>query len=440
MVRIFGVKRFSRAWWRGIRAGDCLETINGSVIDDVLDYRFRLTSSKVELVICRGSKRRRVVMRKPEDEIEIGLTFETPLMDGKHSCRNKCIFCFIDQNPPGMRPSCYFKDDDSRLSFLHGNYITMTNLSRHEVDRIIEMHISPVNISVHTTNPELRCMMMNNRFAGESLEYLRLFADAGIRICAQVVLCRGINDGAELDRTMRDLEAYLPALDSVSVVPAGLTKHRDGLYPLSPYTPEECSAIIDQVNEAGDRCMDKYGRRIFFPADEFFVKAGRKLPGEEYYGDFSQIEDGVGMLTSFSGEALREIDALKDEEFSLQGERRLSVATGYASFDMIRGVCGTVCEAFPGLFVNVIRIRNDFFGESVTVSGLLTGGDILVQASGQDLGEELLFPGNALRAEKDCFLDGMTPDELSAGLGVPVRMNDCDGGAFVRNLLGLPQL
>ena len=438
MVRIFKVSRFSRAWWKGIRAGDCLESINGSQIDDVLDYRFRLASPKVELVTCRGAKKRRSVIRKPEDDIEIGLEFETPLMDGKHTCRNKCIFCFIDQNPPGMRPSCYFKDDDSRLSFLHGNYITMTNLSAHEVERIIEMKISPVNISVHTTNPALRCMMMNNRFAGESLGYLRRFADAGIRICAQVVLCRGINDGPELDRTMRDLESYLPALDSVSVVPAGLTKHRDGLYPLSPYSSEECSDIIDQINAAGERCLEKYGRRIFFPADEFFVKAGRPVPDEEYYGDFSQLEDGVGMLTSFSADAERELDYIADDpDFVPPEGRKLSIATGYASYEMISTVCGRVCERFPGLSVNVIRVRNDFFGESVTVSGLLTGRDILAQVKGSDLGEALLFPANALRAEKDLFLDGMTPDELSEGLGVPALPSGCDGASFVRLLLGL---
>ncbi|MBP5269526.1 MAG: DUF512 domain-containing protein, partial [Clostridia bacterium] len=418
MVRILKVKRFSRAWFRGIRSGDCLESINGREINDVLDYRFRLAAPRVEIVTCRGAMRRSSVIRKPEDDIEIGLEFETPLMDGKHSCRNKCIFCFIDQNPPGMRQSCYFKDDDSRLSFLHGNYITMTNLSQREVERIIEMHISPVNVSVHTTNPELRCMMMNNRFAGESLRYLRMFADAGIRICAQVVLCRGINDGAELERTMRDLESYLPALDSVSVVPAGLTKHRDGLYPLSPYTPAECSDIIDAIDAEGDRCEEKYGRRIFYPADEFFVKAGRELPGEDYYGDFSQLEDGVGMLTSFEADALREIGYHKDEPPALPpAGRSISAVTGYASYEMISRVCRAVCDAFPGLSVNVIRIRNDFFGESVTVSGLLTGRDILNQAKGLDLGETLLFPSNALRAEKDLFLDGMTPGELSEGLG-----------------------
>lgn len=436
MVKIVSVRKGSRAWWRGIRAGDCLEEINGSPIDDVLDYRFRLTAEKAVLGLCRGSKKFTRVIRKPEEDTDIGLGFETPLMDGKHTCRNKCIFCFIDQNPPGMRESCYFKDDDSRLSFLHGNYITMTNLSRREVERIIEMHISPVNISVHTTNPELRVKMMNNRFAGESLSYLRMFADAGIRICAQVVLCRGINDGKELDRTMRDLEEYLPSLDSVSIVPAGLTKHRDGLYPLSPYTPEECAGIIARVNAAGDRCLEKYGTRVFYPADEFYVKAGLELPGEDFYGDFSQLEDGVGMLTSFSADADRELEYLAGEGTVIP-ERRISVATGYASFEMISSVAEKTEKLFPAVKINVIRIRNDFFGESVTVSGLLTGGDIAAQAEGLDLGEVLLFPRNALRAEGDLFLDGMTPAGLSEKLGVPVAASECDGGAFVRLILGI---
>jgi NifB/MoaA-like Fe-S oxidoreductase len=263
-----------------------------------------------------------------------------------------------------------------------------------------------------------------------------MFADAGIRICAQVVLCRGINDGKELDRTMRDLEEYLPSLDSVSIVPAGLTKHRDGLYPLSPYTPEECAGIIARVNAAGDRCLEKYGTRVFYPADEFYVKAGLELPGEDFYGDFSQLEDGVGMLTSFSADADRELEYLAGEGTGIP-ERRISVATGYASFEMISSVAEKTEKLFPAVKINVIRIRNDFFGESVTVSGLLTGGDIAAQAEGLDLGEVLLFPRNALRAEGDLFLDGMTPAGLSEKLGVPVAASECDGGAFVRLMLGI---
>ena len=412
-----------------------LISVNGYEIEDVLDYRFRMTSPLVLIDILHSGRRRTVRIRKPEEQTDIGLGFETPLMDGKHSCRNKCIFCFIDQNPPGMRESVYFKDDDSRLSFLHGNYITLTNLTRHEIDRIIEMHISPVNVSVHTTNPELRVKMMNNRFAGECLEYLRLFADAGIRICAQVVLCRGINDGAELDRTMNDLTEYLPALDSVSVVPAGLTKFRGGLYPLAPYTPCECAEIIRQITEFGDICVEKFGQRIFFPADEFYVRGGVPLPDESFYGDFSQIEDGVGMLANLAAEVEREVECLEPapEETPL---RKVSIATGYAAYDSILAAVRSIERKYGALSVNVLRIRNDFFGESVTVAGLLTGQDIAAQASGQDLGEALYFPRAALRADGDLFLDDMTPEQLSEKLGVPCIPCAADRGDLAAQLIG----
>jgi putative radical SAM enzyme (TIGR03279 family) len=418
-----------------IKPGDMLVSVNGYEIRDVLDYRFRMTAPRVVLDIVHGGRRRRVTMRKPEEETDVGLGFETPLMDGKRSCRNKCIFCFIDQNPPGMRESVYFKDDDSRLSFLHGNYITLTNLTRHEIDRIIEMHISPVNVSVHTTNPELRVRMMNNRFAGECLSYLRLFADAGIRICAQIVLCRGINDGAELDRTMSDLTAYLPALDSVSVVPAGLTRHRGGLYPLAPYTPCECAEVIRQVTAFGDRCVETYGQRIFYPADEFYVRGGVPLPDEAWYGDFSQIEDGVGMLASMAAEVAREVEDLEPAPPGTP-VRRVSLVTGYAAYESILAAVRAIEKKHGALSVNVIRIRNDFFGESVTVAGLLTGGDIAAQAAGKDLGEALYFPRCALRADGDLFLDDMTPEELSEKLGVPCIPCVADRGDLAAQLLG----
>lgn len=438
MVRITGVDSGSLAERAGFRAGDELVSINGHEIEDVLDYRFRMTESKVRITVLREGKKRVFRLRKDEDDIETGLCFETPLMDDKHTCRNKCIFCFIDQNPAGMRESCYFKDDDSRLSFLHGNYITMTNLSDHEISRIIEMHISPINVSVHTTNPELRCRMMNNRFAGQTLSYLRRFADAGIKICAQIVLCRGINDGAELDRTMRDLVEYLPALDSVSIVPAGLTKHRDGLYPLSPYTAEECREVIRQVGDFGEECVRKYGTRLFWCSDEFYVRGGVPLPDEDFYGDFSQLEDGVGMLTLLEAEAKRELEYIPAAGTGTP-LRVVSVATGYAAYDEICRIARMIEEKRGKEFlrVNVFKIRNDFFGESVTVSGLLTGGDIAAQVTGQELGEALFFPRNALRAAGDVFLDDMTPEKLSQRIGVPAVTTPCDGGELVRVLAGV---
>ncbi len=434
MVRITGVVPSSAAARAGLRAGDELVTINGHEICDVLDYRFRIYDCKLKLEVMREGKRHSFRIRKEEDD-DPGLEFGSALMDEKHSCRNACIFCFIDQNPPGMRPSCYFKDDDSRLSFLHGNFITMTNLSEHEIDRIIEMHISPINVSVHTTNPELRCRIMHNRFAGQTLSYLRRFADAGITLHAQIVLCRGINDGAELDRTLCDLAKLRPALEGIAIVPAGLTKYRDGLYPLSLFTPEECRAVIAQVSGYAERFLAEGGSRLVWCADEFYVRGGVPIPPPEYYEDFLQIEDGIGMLASFGEEAesgLRFTEkAPKDAP-----ERVVSVATGYAAYDMISGFAKRAEEARGSLRVNVYRIRNDFFGETITVAGLLTGRDIAAQLEGKELGEALYFPANALRADGDLFLCGMTPAELSERLGVPAIPVKCDGAEFISVLTG----
>ena len=277
MVTITDVLPHSRAARAGVLPGDILLSINGHDITDVLDYRFYLTERSVVLKLHRGAELLDVTIRKGEYD-DIGLDFATPLMDQKHCCANRCVFCFIDQLPKGMRDSLYFKDDDSRLSFLHGNYITLTNLGDRDIDRIIEMHISPVNVSVHTTNPELRCTMMGNKRAGKVLAYLDRLAEAGIAICGQIVLCRGINDGAELDRTMHDLERLVPALRSVSIVPAGLTKHREGLYPLSLFEPDEAAAVIAQVNAFGEQCLARHGTRLFFCADELYLKAGLPLP------------------------------------------------------------------------------------------------------------------------------------------------------------------
>ncbi len=432
MVEVTGVEKKSPAAHAGVREGDILLSVNGHEINDVLDYRFYLADERLELLLLRGGKEKRVRLKKRE-EADIGLLFESPLMDNERSCRNGCIFCFIDQNPKGMRETCYFKDDDSRLSFLHGNYITMTNMLDRDVERIIEMHISPINISVHTTNPELRCKMMNNRFAGEKLEYIRRFADAGLRICAQIVLCRGINDGDELSRTMHDLVGYLPALDSVSIVPAGLTAHREGLYPLELFTPEECREVISEVDAMAAWCKREHGRRVFWCSDEFYIRGELPLPSEDFYEDFSQIENGVGLLPSFIADAERELMNIEKSNTP----RHISVATGYAAYDEISKLARKAEEAHGSLKVEVYRIRNDFFGETVTVAGLLTGRDIADQLRGRELGELLLFPPNALRAERDLFLCGMSPEELSAELGVPVKTQPyADGGLFIEALCG----
>ena len=435
MVEITGVGANSRAARAGILPGDILISINSNEISDVLDYRFYLAEKHVRLLCRRGEVDFEAAIIKGEYD-DIGLEFETPLMDKKHSCRNKCVFCFIDQLPRGLRGTLYFKDDDSRLSFLHGNYITLTNLYDKDIDRIIKMHISPVNISVHTTNPSLRCEMMKNRRAGEVLSYLGKFAEAGISICAQIVLCKGLNDGGELDRTMRELAGYFPALCSVSVVPAGLTKFREGLYPLEEYTPEECRAVISQVDEFAAECAEKYGFRLFFCADELYVKGELPLPPAEYYEDYPQIENGVGMLRSLCDEfdsGLEDLGALLKK---FRGPRCVSVATGAAAYDYIKRLCGRLAQAVDGLEIKVYKIINDFFGHSITVAGLLTGTDIARQLEGMELGDELLIPSSSLRDGGDLFLCGMTPDELAGRLGVRVRTSGQSGLELIEALLG----
>lgn len=436
MVPITDVLPRSRAARAGILPGDVLLSINGKEICDVLDYRFYLAEQDITLLVQRNTEQLSFRIRKQEYD-DIGLDFETPLMDKKHSCENKCVFCFIDQLPDGLRPSLYFKDDDSRLSFLHGNYITLTNLKEKDIRRIIDMHISPVNISVHTTNSELRIKMMKNKRAGEVLSYLKMLADAGITLCCQIVLCKGLNDGAELERTMHDLAMLYPALESVSVVPAGLTRFRNGLYPLEAFTAQECAAVIRQVNAFGDACKQAYGTRIFFPADELYIQAKLPLPDDDFYEGYAQIENGVGMLTDMRtgfDDALAQADVYARE---FHAPRVVSLATGYAAYEHISGICRKMEQTFPGLTVHVYAIQNRFFGEQITVAGLLTGTDLTEQLQNKELGEVLFFPAVALRAEGDIFLDDRSPEDLSRQLGVPCLPLGNDPDQLIRSLLGI---
>lgn len=435
MVKITDVLPRSRAEKAGIIGGDTLISINGREICDVLDYRFYLAEKKITLLLMRGDDRFEATIIKKEYD-DIGLDFETPLMDKKHSCENKCVFCFIDQLPKGMRETLYFKDDDSRLSFLHGNYVTLTNMRDRDIDRIIEMHISPVNVSVHTTNPELRCKMMKNKRAGEVLSYLKRLSDAGIALCCQIVLCKGINDGAELDKTLHDLMELRPALQSVAIVPSGLTKFRNGLYPLEHFTKYDARSVIKQINTYGDWCLSQFGTRLFFPADEFYIKAELPLPSDEFYEDYSQIENGVGMLTDMQTAIDFELQDLSPYS-SFKGERKISIATGYAAYEHMLSISKKLEAAFSGLTINVYKIRNDFFGESITVSGLLTAQDIISQLKGKELGDALLVPSNALRADGEVFLDDMTPNELSEALSVEISVSDNDAPSFICCVLGI---
>ncbi len=436
MVKITEVSPGSLADKHGILAGDDLVDINNSPIRDVLDYRFYLAERSVTLRLLRKGEPFAVSIRKREYD-DIGLSFATPLMDEKQRCCNGCVFCFIDQNPKGMRESIYFKDDDSRLSFLHGNYITMTNMTDEDAARIVKMRFSPINVSIHTTNPELRVKMMKNKNAGKVLSYLRDFADAGLSICGQIVLCKGLNDGEELLRSMRDLSSYYPSLSSVSIVPAGLTKHRDGLYPLADFSAEEAAAVIDGVEAFAEEHRRKTGSRLFFLADEFYLKAGRPLPSEEYYEGYPQIENGVGMLRALEEEFSFAVGDAQELLGACKNGRNISIATGAAAYPYILSIAERMQKIFCNLHINVYKIANKFFGESITVAGLLTGKDICEQLDGKPLGEELLLSKCTLRQGEDVFLCGMAVKEMEARLSVRVRAVENDGDALFSAILGL---
>lgn len=435
MVAITGVLKGSSADRKGIQKGDILISVNGNAIADILDYRFYLCEKKLSVVLCRDGKEYTVNIKKDEYD-DIGLEFETFLMDKKHSCRNKCIFCFIDQLPKGMRDTLYFKDDDSRLSFLQGNYITMTNLTDDDVSRIIKMKMSPINISVHTTNPELRVFMLKNPRAASSLDYLRRFAEAGTEMNCQIVLCRGVNDGAELERTMHDLACMHPSVIHVSIVPAGMTKFREEnkLYPLTPFSREEAVQVIRQVEAFAESCLACYGNRIFYVGDEFYQQAGLPIPDAEYYGDFHAIEDGVGMIASMKQEFE---EALADAEADASLERVLSIATGRAAYGFFCLLAEKFREKYPNVKIHIYEVQNRYFGESVTVAGLLTGEDLKAQLSGKPLGEKLYISTNMLRYEGDLFLCGMHIDELSEALGVEIEACSSDGYEFFDKLTGI---
>ncbi|MBQ4612351.1 MAG: DUF512 domain-containing protein [Clostridia bacterium] len=421
-VLIASVEHGSPAARARIRAGDTLVSINGREITDVLDYRFYIPDTKLILVIRRADKEKTVRLHKREFE-EIGLGFDTYLMDKQRSCRNNCIFCFIDQLPPGMRESLYFKDDDSRLSFLFGNYITLTNLTEHEISRIIEMHISPINISVHTTNPDLRCRMMNNRFAGERLDILRRFVEAGLTIQCQLVLVPGYNDGEELQRSLDDLAAYAPQVRSVAAVPVGLTKYRDGLTPIRPFTKEEAQDVIRRMTAVGDAMRERVGSRVFYPADEWFILAEQPIPDAEFYEDYPQLENGVGMLALLREQFNEALDVWDEQP----GGERVVVASGVAAAPYIRELIAAARAKYPTLNAEVIAIKNDFFGERITVSGLVTGGDLIRQL--QDIAmDRLLIPANMLRQQGDCFLDDVTVEQVERALDTTVEIvTETDG-------------
>ena len=416
----------------GIEPGDRLLAIDGQEIEDIFDYQFYEESEELLLLIEKADGEQwELEIEKDADE-SLGISFGEGLMDEYRSCRNRCIFCFIDQMPPGMRDTLYFKDDDSRLSFLQGNYITLTNMSDHDVERIVRYRLEPINISFHTTNPELRCRMLHNRFAGDALKKVDILYQGGIEMNGQIVLCRGVNDGEELERTIRDLTKYLPLLKSVSVVPVGLTRFREGLYPLEPFTREEAREVLRVIHRWQKKIYEEYGIHFIHAGDEWYLLAEEEVPEEERYDGYLQLENGVGMLRLLFNEFEEGMERLGDGDRS--GE--ISAATGKLAYPYISRMADRIQERYPGVKVHVYCIRNDFFGERITVSGLITGQDIIAQLKGKELGSRLLLPCNMLKADEDVFLDDITVKEVSDALQVPVDIVKSSGQDLIDAILG----
>ena len=420
-----------------ITTGDRLISINGNEMEDIFDYQFLTQDEYIEVLIEKPDGEQWLLEVDKDADEDLGIEFENGLMDEYRHCCNKCVFCFIDQMPPGMRETLYFKDDDSRLSFLQGNYVTLTNMSESDIERICKYHLSPINISFQTMNPELRCKMLNNRFAGEALKKVDILKEAGICMNGQIVLCKGLNDGAELEFSIREMMKYIPNLESVSVVPVGLTRFREGLYPLEPFEKEDAIRVIQTIEKYQKECYEKYGIHFIHASDEWYLLAEMELPEEERYDGYLQLENGVGMLRLLKNEfeaALKERKR-KDKMRGSQLKGEISLATGLLAYSTILPMAEQIMESYPGVRIHVYPITNYFFGERITVSGLLTGQDLMQQLTGKNLGSTLLLPENVLRSGEDVFLDDIRLGELENALQVPVNIVKSSGYDFVETIL-----
>lgn len=417
-----------------LEAGDAVLTIDGEEIEDIFDYEYMVNSESITMVVRKadGEEWELDIENNYED---LGLNFENGLMSEYRSCHNKCIFCFIDQMPPGMRETLYFKDDDSRLSFLQGNYITLTNMKDKDFERIIKFHLAPINISVQTMNPELRCQMLNNRFAGEALEKLDRLYEAEIPMNGQIVLCKGVNDREELEFSIQELTKYIPYMQSVSVVPVGLSKYREGLYPLEPFTAEECGEAIDLIESWQQKIYAEHGIHFIHASDEFYMQAGRPLPEAERYDGYIQLENGVGMIRLMTEEVKEALEALDMKQENREAEEEISIATGILPYPYIKEYAEQISRQFPGKIIHVYPIRNDFFGELITVAGLITARDLIAQLKGKKLGTRLLLPEAMFRSGEEVFLDDLTRTDVQNALQVPVNIVKSSGRDFVEAVL-----
>ncbi len=429
---VIKVEKGSIAEEVGICPGDVLVAINDEEITDIFDYRYQINDEYLEMTFRTPEGEEYVAEIEKDFDEDIGVIFESGLMDEARSCRNKCIFCFIDQLPKGMRKTLYFKDDDSRLSFLQGNYVTLTNMSEKDINHIIFYHLSPINVSVHTTDLELRKTMLKNKNADKVLDIMKRLKDAGIEMNLQVVLCNGINDGDILDKTISDCAKFMPNAHSMSIVPIGLTKYREGLYPMAPFSKEDAEKVINQVEKWQNKFLKDHGTRFVYCADEFYLKAERQLPDAEIFEDFAQYENGVGMLSLFEKEFNDEIEKT---EYNIESKRSVSIATGVAAYDLIKKLSDRIMEKFPSLNINVYCIKNNFFGEMITVCGLLTGQDIISQLKGKDLGEYLLLPESLLRNSTHTLLDDVEIEDIEKELNIKIKISTNSGDRFIKTIL-----
>lgn len=417
-----------------LEPGDILVSINGQPVEDVFDYRYLMNDELVELLIRKKNGEEWELEVEKDYEEDLGVEFENSLMDDYRSCSNHCIFCFIDQMPPGMRETLYFKDDDSRLSFLQGNYVTLTNMSDYDLERIIIFHLSPINVSFQAMNPELRCKMLHNRFAGDALKKVDRLYEGGVTMNGQIVLCKGVNDREELEYSLEKLSAYAPVLQSVSIVPVGLSKFRDGLYPLESFTKEDAEHLIEQVEHWQKIMMEKHGIHFVHASDEWYILAGRNMPEEGRYDGYLQLENGVGMMRLLETEVKERLSQLEGDDRKIQA----SVATGKLAAPFIKKMTELVQEKFPNISVSVYTIKNEFFGEKITVSGLITGQDLKTQLKDRQLGEKVLIPCNMLRSGEDVFLDDLTVEMISEALGTEIVVVDEPGADLVDCLINPP--
>lgn len=415
----------------GVAAGDRLLSINSSPVQDVIDYLFLTADESIEVEIQKPDGDVWLLEIDKEYDEKLGIEFENPIMDDARNCRNACVFCFIDQMPPGMRDSLYFKDDDSRLSFLEGNFITLTNVSEEDIDRMIRYQISPVNVSIHTTNPELRAAMLGNRFAGDVLQRMTRLAEGGVKLNGQIVLCPGWNDGAELDRTVKELGALYPGMTSLAVVPVGLTRFRHGLPDIPPVDGEGARRVLEQIEKWQDHFLGTLGTRFVYGADEFYLKAEAAMPPQEAYEDFPQIENGVGLIQKFR----QEFEQAFKRGRKVPGPQRLVVATGMLAQPFIRSLCDSFSKRFPQVEIDVIAVENHFFGRAITVAGLLTGQDLVRALKNNIQGDRLLISRSMLKSKETIFLDDMTLKGLEAELGIPCQAVSPDGSSFYRALI-----